>query len=155
MLSIILLLYLAALVGKIAILAEVCHQKQMWFWHVYSQHKVKDSIPTKQLTPTMAPHLNEPLICLSIFSLLCTMWSVLSQKISHSWEKQCLRPHKQIHLKIKIWIDIRWKSLKIRLPADIGLYLALSTIDFVHWRLYNSYFAFGAHWNFPSTDARP
>ena len=37
---------------------------------------------------------------------------------------------------------------------DLGLYLALSATDFVHWCLCNSYFAFDAHWNFPSADAR-
>lgn len=36
-----------------------------------------------------------------------------------------------------------------------GLYLALSALYFVQWHLYNSYFAFGAHWNVPSTDTRP
>ena len=47
------------------------------------------------------------------------------------------------------------ECVKKKKYGHYGLYLALSAIDFVHWHLYNSYFAFGAHWNFPSTDARP
>ena len=48
-----------------------------------------------------------------------------------------------------------WGQSQSWLGAHIGLHLSLSAIDFVHWRLYNSYFAFSAYWNFPSTDARP
>ena len=32
-----------------------------------------------------------------------------------------------------------------------SIHKPLSAIDFVHRRLYNSYFVFGTHWNFPST----
>ena len=37
---------------------------------------------------------------------------------------------------------------------DLGPYLALSAIAFVHRRMYHSYFAPDAQWTFPSTDAR-
>ena len=59
-----------------------------------------------------------------------------------------------VHLSVVVaYIFIALNAFQVN--RDTGLYLAQSAIDFVHWCLYNSYFAFDTHWNFPSTDTHP